>query len=108
MFSNFAIGNVDFSTFEAIWLILTLYRMFNDEIWTISQQNIYLCKIYFASKLISCSRILGQKVYPGKRHIPGCPNIASNLPPWDFLHVETHVFDNEVRLTYVGHHWDRY
>ena len=50
--------------------------MFNDQIWTIYQQNITLLKNCF-SKLISCSRILGQKVYPGKRHIPGYPNIAS-------------------------------
>ena len=50
-----------------------------NEIWTISQQNIPL--LYnFSSKLISCFRILWQKVYPGKWHIPGYPQ-HSKYPP---------------------------
>ena len=76
IFSNFANGNVNFSTFETIWLILTLRHTFNEEIWTISQQNITLL-LNFSSKLISHFRIFGQKVYPGKWHIPRYPNIAS-------------------------------
>ena len=36
----------------------------------------------FSSKLISYFRIFGQKVYPGKWHIPEYPNIASpSVPP---------------------------
>ena len=36
VFSNFAHGNVFLSTFEAMWLILTLRHMFYEEIWSIS------------------------------------------------------------------------
>ena len=35
----------------------------------------------FSSKLISYFRIFGKKLYPGKWHIPGYPNIASIPPP---------------------------
>ena len=35
----------------------------------------------FWAKSISCFRTYGQKVYPGKWHIPGYPNIASTPPP---------------------------
>ena len=63
IFSNFANGNVNFSTCETIWLILTPRHRFNEEIWTISQQNITLLQ-NFSSKLISYFRIFGQKVYP--------------------------------------------
>ena len=80
IFNNFANGNVNFSIFETIWLILTPRHTFNEEIWKISQQNITLLKNFF-SKLISCFRIFGQKVYPGKWHISGYLNIASTPPP---------------------------
>ena len=88
--SNFADGNVNFSTFETIWLILTPRHTFNEEIRTIFQQIITLLK-NFSSELISYFRIFGPKVYPalefsGKKYTqgngtsPGTPN--SKYPPW--------------------------
>ena len=61
IFSNFANGNGNVSTFETIWLILTLHHTFNEEIGR------------FPRKILPCFRILLQNWYPalgfsGKKH----------------------------------------
>ena len=83
-----------FSTVEAIWLILTLRHMFNEEIWSISLQNITL-HYNFSSKLTFCSRIFRQNVYPGKWHMPGYPNIAS-IPS----SITSACFSSESQIQY--------
>ena len=74
IFSNFANGNVNFSTFETIWLISTPRHMYNEEILTISQQNITLLQ-NFSSKLISYSvELLGKKYT--QENAPGRPAVC--------------------------------
>ena len=89
IFINFANVNVNFSTFERIWLILTPRHTFNEEIWTISQQNITLLwnfffKIDILLWIFGAKSIPRKMAHPGENysllHIPGYPKIASIAP----------------------------
>ena len=103
IFSNFASGNVNFSTFETIWLILTPRHTFSEEIWTISQQNITLLQ-NFSSKLISYFRIFGQKVSPEKWQILGYAYIASTPPPPHRDHSILHALKRYLRSYHITLH----